>query len=381
MNKSVHPHFTRPKRLVHLSLRRVPLHPHGLHLGHLCGQFLNHRLGIWVGLAREEMSEVHDNNAAAHGGETAHDASNQIAVETAKGNDGRQQMLVLVDFDPRHVFRALFHVPAARAKGLATLADGRVVSEKQLSSVGDFLTLKERVEFRHRVVCLGNVFLFPRWDLDGPDMRFFGEWTPPADKIHPTTSLTAGPWVLDGRQMVADARDMTLMLAEAALAMHGPSSNVTLQILSPVPAQFEAQRGWKMNRGPFDAWWSGVRKAADTLAAVCPSLQLVAVSDTNPFADCTRPLHISWRAKADALGIVCTPCDPFALPGTSEAEQSALQTLGLSKSTLYPQLMMGIIANMIPVRVSTLVPSQRHMLWNPKARLAIFNPKPENKSK
>lgn len=275
----------------------------------------------------------------------------------------------------------MFHVPAARAKGLATLADGKIISEKQLPSVGDFLTLRERVEFRHRVVCLGNVFLFPRWDLDGPDMRFFGEWNPSGDKVQQTSSLVAGPWVLDGRQMVADARDIALLLAEAALAVHGPSTAVTLQIMSPVPVQFEAQRGWKMNRGPFDAWWSGVRKAADTLAAVCPSLQVVAVCETNPFAECTRPLHISWKPKPDESGIVCVPCDPFGLPGTSDAEQAALGRVGVSFASLVPQLMMGLVANIVPVRVSTLVPSQRHMLWNPKARLSILNPKPENKSK
>ena len=223
--------------------------------------------------------------------------------------------------------------------------------------------------------------MFPRWDLDGPDMRFFGEWNPTADKIHPTSSLTAGPWVLDGRQMVADARDMTLLLAEAALAVKGPSNPVTLQIVSPVATQFEAQRGWKMNRGPFDAWWSGVRKAADTLANVSPSVKIVAIADTNPFAECARAVHISWKAEVDDLGIVCVPSDPFSLPGASHLEQTVLRSVGMSFSTLGAHLMMGLVANIIPIRVSTLVPSQRNILWNPKARLAILNPKPENKSK
>jgi hypothetical protein len=334
---------------------------------------------FWVGIAREEMSEVHDNDAAADGGKVANDALNQVALEAAKGNDSRKQVLVLVDFDPRHTFRALFHVPLARSKGLATLTDGRTVNEKQLASVGDFLSLRERVEFRHRVVCIGNTFLVPRWDLDGPDMRFFGDWNPPKEKIHAASSLSAGPWILDGRQLVADARDMTLLMAEAALALHGTSSPVTLQILSPVPIDFEAQRGWKLSRGPFDAWWSGVRKAADTLATLCPTVKLVAVDDTNPYAECTRPVQVTWSKEADEIGIVCVPCDPFAILGSSPCEQRWLKREGVSLTTLAGHLMMGIMTNTVSLRVSTIVPSQRHAVWNPKVRLALLNPKPENK--
>ena len=334
---------------------------------------------IRIRVSSKEMSEVNHDDARADGCETSNDAVNQVALETAKRDDSRKQVLVLVDFDPRHVFRALFHVPLARAKGLATLADGRVVNEKQLGSLGDFLTLKERVEFRHRVLCIGNTFLVPRWDFDGPDMRFFGDWNPPAEKIHALSSLTAGPWVLDGRQMVADARDMTLLMAEAALALRGASANITLQILSPVPVDFEAQRGWKLARGPFDAWWSGVRKAADTLASSCPTVKVVAVDDTNPCAECTRALHVSWSKEVDETHIVCVPCDPFALFGSSTVEQKWLQKEGVQTSTLAGHLMMGMMTNTIPIRVSTLVPSQRHAVWNPKVRLALLNPKPENK--
>jgi hypothetical protein len=193
-----------------------------------------------------------------------------------------------------------------------------------------------------------------------------------------SSSLAAGPWVLDGRQLVADARDMTLLMAEAALALHG-SRDIKLQVLSPVPLDFEAQRGWKLSRGPFDAWWSGVRKAADTLASLCPNVKLVAIEETNPFAECTRTLHVSWSKDVDASGILCVPCDPFALMGSSALEKEWLQREGIPLSALAGQLMMGMMTNTIPTRVSTLVPTQRHAVWNPKTRLALLNPKPENK--
>ena len=364
---------------MHLALIARPLHANRLDLGNLCSESRHNLVSIGISLSSEKMSEVHNDDAGAHGGKAPHDALEKVALEAAKGKDGRKQVLVLVDFDARHVFRALFHVPVARSKGLATLSDGRVVNEKQLAGLGDFLSLKERVEFRHRVVCVGNTFLVPRWDLDGPDMRFFGEWNPPADKVHTASSLTAGPWILDGRMLVADARDMTLLMAEAALALRGADTPVTLQILSPVPMDFESQRGWKLARGPFDAWWSGVRKAADTLATLCPTVKIVAVDDTNPFAECTRTLHVTWSKTVDESQVVCVPCDPFAFFGGSQTEQQRLALEGLPAPALAGQLMMGLMTGAVPVRVSTLVPSQRHVVWNPKTRLSVLNPKPENK--
>lgn len=327
------------------------------------------------------MSEAHNNDAAADGSKGIHDASNQVVLQTTEGNDSRQQMFVVVDFDPRHVFRALFHVPVHRSKGLVTLADGRTVHEKQLPSMGDFLTLRERVEFRHRVVALGqNLCMFPRWDFDGPDMRFFGEWKTNVSKTEPY-HMEAGPWVLDGRQLVADARDITVMLVEAAQILQGTTDPLTLCIHSPVPISFQSQRGWDLKRGPYDAWWSGVRKAAETLANECPHVTLVAVAETNPFAELTRASHVQWSTTNLAGAVVCEPCDPFTILGGGAEDAATLTAHGMSPTFVLANLMMGLLGNFVPVRSSIMVPRLRHPLWVPRDRLSLLNPKGENKCK
>lgn len=243
------------------------------------------------------------------------------------------------------------------------------------------MTLRERVEFRHRVIALGtSLCMFPRWDLDGPDMRFFGEWKSNVPKMEPF-HMQAGPWVLDGRQLVADARDMTVMLVEAAQLLRGTVEPIVVCIHSPIPDSFQSQRGWDLKRGPYDAWWSGVRKAAETLANECPHVKLVAVAETNPFAGYTRTSHVEWKTCNVEGAVVCEPCDPFSILGGGPEDAGTLTAHGMTPALVLAHLMMGLLSNLVTVRTSIMVPRLRHPLWVPRDRLTLLNPKGENKCK
>lgn len=285
-------------------------------------------------------------------------------------------MFILLDFDYRHLFRALFNVPVKRNKGLATLTNGSVINEKQLQLYGNFLNLRERVEFRKRIIGCDRVLFFPKWDLDGPDIRYFGEYNPPPENIHNLTSFRAGPWVLDGRQMVADAKDIGIMLAESVL--YKTKDPVTIAIYSPFSTEFEAQRGWNLGRGPFDAFWSGIRKAADQIHLLYPFIQFLAVSDINPYVEITKVCHVQWKKKNEVEIVPnlfqAIPGDAFGLTGFSELEEEILLENKIPKEFLFNVLIFGA-----QIQNSYLVQKFRNDVWNPRARLGLLHSRQQNK--
>jgi len=252
---------------------------------------------------------------------------------------------MFVDFDITHWTRALFCVPLKRSRGIATLWDGTTISEKKLDST--YLSLKERIEFRKRVFALTrNLFSFPKWDIDGPDIQFFAQSSRVSSK-----DIFVGPWILDGRKLVADAKDMALMLAEAV--KHAGGNKV--QIINPFPKDFQTQRGWNVGAGIFFCFWSGVRKAAE-----CSDIKFYAVSEANPFPFFDCP--VEWGPLLDDVPVAC-PSDAFACMGTSKDEERFFNIdvfQNISKMSIEH------------VKRATLCVKHRNPFWNPKDILHLL---------
>lgn len=297
-----------------------------------------------------------------------HNVLNQVPFQGAVGDDGRDwKPLTLCDFDVRHLPRALFCVPAQKSGLLVTMHDGHLMTQKQAVSKGGFLTLRERVQFRRRVSILNSrLLIFPLWDFDGPDLRFFGEFhgmVPECDGPFPT-HFEVGPWVIDGRLVVADAKDMVVMMAEAA-AGKGVKK---LAIRNPYGTDMSTGRGWSLGRSLHDAFWSGVRKAADAL--IGKGMEIVAVAEKNPFSVDTFAKFsesVPWDAAE------CVGFEAFALAEASLAE--VLPRHGISST---PPLLTCFIAAGNSAR-SQWQPELRTKLWDPEQRLQILPP--ENKAK
>ena len=237
--------------------------------------------------------------------------------------------------------RALFNVPMQRRHGIATLWDGSQISEKKLDET--YLSLKERVEFRKRVFMVSPTFIsFPKWDVDGPDIQFF------QTKIGNEKDIFLGPWILDGRKLVADAKDIGLLIAEAAIKSGGNR----VQILNPFPFDFKTQRGWGVGKNLFYCFWTGIRKAAE-----CVDIQFVAISDVNPYCfEC----KVEWKTSpSDEL--IAVPCDPFAFLGSTEIEKPFLQNINLLQSFFYLQSK--------SVYKASLCATHRNPFWNPRQLL------------
>lgn len=255
-----------------------------------------------------------------------------------------------------------------RFKGLATLGTGQIANEKQLASLGDFLSLRERVEFRQRVFACGTLLFFPKWDMDGPDLRFFGDWT----TVSKPGCLQVGPWSIDGRQLVADAKDIGVMLAEAASRLH-PDTDVKLGIVSPFGTEVVGHRGWSFGRTLFDAFWSGIRKASEVLSMKLPHVQFHAIADVNPFAEFKRQTFVVWTPAASVTDdmLVAVPGDAFSVLGNTDEEAAWIQKRCVD--TPSAKLMLGLLTQTVPVHTSVLASQLRTNLWNPKARLQLLN--------
>jgi hypothetical protein len=304
---------------------------------------------------------------------------NQVLLKTTEGNNSGDQLFILIDFHARHLFRAFFSVPVKRNKGLATLTNGSVINEKQLSHYGDFLNLRERVEFRKRIVGLKQTLFFPKWDLDGPDLRYFGDWNPEASITHPSTSFKAGPWILDGRQMVADAKDIGLMLAETVLYQIPNGKETLIYVQSPFTTEFTSQRQWNLGKGPFDAFWSGIRKAADVLQVHYPNLKFVAVYETNPFQELTKTCFVDWK-KPEEIDLMdnfyAVPCDSFGIVGQSGDEEKIV-----AKQNIPPNFLLQMFSPTTKLAYSNFVKTFRTPLWNPQTRLSLLQTRQQNKTK
>lgn len=268
------------------------------------------------------------------------------------------------------------HLPSSRDAGIATLFSGERVNEKRLSEYGKFLTLRERVEYRKRVLALSSrVLSFPRWDLDGPDLRYFGEWNPPESSIHAPTCIRAGPWVLDGRQLVADAKDTAIMLIEAVVRMGG---NRTLLIQSGWPSEFFGLRGWSFGSGPRSAWWSGVRKAVDVAGDLLRTYNIrVCALETdgkNPYEGLTSASttiefqsSVTEEQFSDPSVIVAVPCDPFAIVGSTLLESHMNVKPVFASAACMSVLYRGAVLQ------TSYAPWFRNKQWNPRARLNLLD--------
>jgi hypothetical protein len=293
------------------------------------------------------MSHITDNDVV-NNLQGLDDVKNQVGLETAKRNDGTDfEPFILVDFDVTHWTRALFCVPIKRKRGIATLWDGSEVNEKKLDE--NYLNLKERIEFRRRVFQLTpRVISFPKWDIDGPDIHFFAQNGRSSAK-----DIIVGPWTLDGRKLVADAKDCALMIAEAAKA----TGLKTVQIINPYSTNFVTQRGWNVGAGVFFCFWSGVRKASE-----CTDVKFVAVCETNPypFFECA----VEWAPFKEDIAVAC-PCDPFACIGSTDEEVHFLKDVNIFDS-------ISKVITRGNVRKATLCIRHRNQFWNPKDILQLL---------
>ena len=281
-----------------------------------------------------------------------------------------------IDFHPNLFARAIYHVPLWRQKGVATITgqNGAIttVNEKLLTSEL-FLTLRERVEFRKRVHVFALdktlALFYPNWDLDGPDLPYFGEWKPTV--FDRTTAVAAGPWMLDGKALVADAKDRTLQMVEACIKHEVHE----LRLLSGFPIDYTNNRGWTMGRGPWMAWWSGVRKAAEVVARLHPSFVISACVDTNPYDGMAKvPPNIRIRCVEDAKFDRSQSCafsyaiDPFASLLWNPSLQYVLSQMQLP---IHPNYVSSLL-NTTTLYPSTFPATHRHVAWNPHAKLRVL---------
>lgn len=188
---------------------------------------------------------------------------------------------------------------------------------------------------------------FPKWDIDGPDIHFFAQNGRANSK-----DLAVGPWILDGRKLVADAKDTALMIAEA-MRREGKTS---IQIINPYSINFVTQRGWNVGKGLFYCFWSGIRKAAECV----PDISFIAVSDANPypFYECA----VQWKPLGE--GLVACPSDPFACMGSTEAESPFFNddvSANISKFILHSD-----------VSRASLCLVHRNQFWNPSDVLNLL---------
>ena len=268
--------------------------------------------------------------------------------------------LMWSDFPPEQLPRARGAVPVSRANGMAmiyTPTGMQEVSEKTLRA--PFLSLLDRVLYRKRVeLCVDPlkseaVLHFPMWDFNGPDLHYFSTWNTGEKKFH---AFRVGPWDVDGRQLVADAKDRVLQMIEAAeytkthsgkavrLVIHNDASNITLQ------------RGWSMGNRPWLAFFSGVRKACEARP-----FPILVVSPTNPYDGMTRANPVAWFTEApefDGISIHCYPIDPFAMYSSEvyKRMQDALGDASINCQTFQ----------------STLPVQFRSPMWNPMTKLGVF---------
>lgn len=301
------------------------------------------------------------------------------AVDDLPIADGALRSECWVDFHPSAFPRCVFHVPLQRRNGIATILNPRcltdpaapvivTVPEKALDAT--YLTLKERVEYRKRVHLFStadkHLLFYPAWDLDGPDLPYFGEWKPKVfDK---TTAVEAGPWILDGKMLVADMKDRVLQMVEVCMA-HGIEE---LCIVGPFRPSYSNQRGWNMQKGPFMAFWSGVRKAAEILDTRSYKLRIVAQVYDNPYEGLTHALPncLMWQREASdsaSIRAYAYPIDGFSSMCWNSfllAEIAKMYAPLKDKPALFMESLQS--SN---VRVSQLQAKHRHPVWNPIAKL------------
>jgi hypothetical protein len=251
-------------------------------------------------------------------------------------------MDIWCDFPVSCLDRALFAIPLMR-NGAVAYDGTRVVSEKSLTS---YLSLRERVVYRRRVMLISNaqrgIVLYPTWDFNGPDLSYFGEWKP---------SLEC-PWNIDGRKLVADAKDRVLQMVEAAKA----KGLKRLLVYEGVPHTLTLKRGWHLGSMPWLAFYAGVRKAAEVA-----DMDIVAVCENNPYEGITSP--VSWAKDVEPRDgdVACFPCDTFSAFNYDPLLVSVLKDLLVdapSISTLFAWMPMVSHA-------STLHLQHRNAHWNP----------------
>ena len=253
---------------------------------------------------------------------------------------------VWCDFPLENFHRAMFAMPIKRKNALATVFDGtlKTVSEKSLSTA--YLSLTERVTYRRRVMLFSNdrrgAVVYPTWDFNGPDLSYFGEWK----------SSRACPWVIDGRKLVADAKDRVLQMVEAAKAR----GLKRLLIYDGIPHTLTLTRGWELGSVPWLAFWAGVRKAAEVAG-----MEIVAVTDHNPYEDIASP--VAWTKEVDIEDgdVACHPCDVFS----SFVYDTKVGTILMRLFADAPPI--EYLFSWIPVfpYTSTLHTKHRNAHWNP----------------
>ena len=254
------------------------------------------------------------------------------------------------------------------------------VPEKTLAPP-QFLSLTERVDLRRRVVLFSRgargVAVFPAWDMDGPDLPYFADFDERGDRDVPVTAMRAGPWIVDGRLIVADMKDRVLQAIEAA-ATAWPRATLALHVVETVPHAWRAARGWDFGAWLWTAFWSGVRKARDALPSdLAARVRISAVTPStaaSPFAwqdPAARILnHVSLDASVAAseaeVNIAMIGCDPFAMLGSTPLEAETFRAwIGLRPDAASAMATMGA-----RVFVSRLPAARRHPLWTPAGRLS-----------
>jgi hypothetical protein len=180
--------------------------------------------------------------------------------------------------------------------------------------------------------------------------------------------VEAGPWSLDGRQMVADVKDRMLQSAEAAKLLF-KNNKINIYVREMVPKEFSNNRNWNMKDKVWQAFWSGVRKAQEIVKTISPNIQFIAItpsSDTTPYEWQEEEKRMKWYKNIpfplqmqDEINMFLTPCDPFAALGSTYIENEILAKFGLgSRDMYYPQFFQAY--------QSTWPSMYRHKLWNPK---------------
>ena len=320
----------------------------------------------------------------------SNDAPNQVALERTIRNDGAEVICIWADFPLAHVPRAFLQVPLSRENGIATFMSPQgqqTIPEKLLDL--NFLSLRQRVEFRKRVALfynpnqLSSVLFFPTWDFNGPDLHYFGKWKPAS--FDPTSSILAGPWRIDGRELVADAKDRMMQCVEAALWIQAlRKCRITIKVADAVPNDLVLSRGWPMGKGAWSAWWAGVRKAAEVVEAFGMNIQFVACSAINPYDGMIRhnpvqyKLLESFSLNEDEFTLRCAPMDPFE--NIAHRNQALLaEALGTKASTIsFSNVFVALPSIFLP---STLPGKCRNFEWDPLRNLDAIDRMTRTKQK
>ena len=252
-----------------------------------------------------------------------------------------------------------------RKNSIVTLSNGNTCCEKQCTSL---LSLRERVYLRRRVTHIAkagkHVLVYPRWDFDGPDIQYFGKWQRKEGALDSYT-FRAGHWILDGRQLVADAKDRIVQMIEAC--MHSVTLPTKVHILPPVTKQYTTLKGWDMGNHVWNAFWSGVRKGADVAHRY--GITLVAVCANDPYeqfrlhSDC-RVEHVA-ELPSDAA-VTAISQDPFSfLFAPSELE--ILYANSISLESYF------VMLTQATCKQSSLVTEERNPLWKPNEKLDLLH--------